>query len=304
MNPRERIRLIRETATNLLELDTPDLQLVLVEFGIETWNFDSGFDGPSPYEYVIDRLRASDETTLRDIHEYGCELLKVDSAPASSITGLWGSNPVRVFISHIHDSAEMVGRLKIALETQFGIDAFVAHADIAPSASWRESIKHALDTCHICVAVLDVGFHESQWCDQEIGWAMSRRIPVVPIRHGDVNNVERRDGFLEEHQDVFIPPSGMTEVKLAENVFHSMFAHTDALVVARKALGEAFVKSSSYDRTRLLWDILKVQPVVEEEVKARIRFALQVNRQVSDCVADRQRLPDLVEHLFGPVLEF
>jgi hypothetical protein len=76
--------------------------------------------------------------------------------------------------SHVHTNRHFVGQVKRRLAERHGMDAFVAHDDIDPSKHWREVIKTGLSTCDMFVVFLDPGFHESQWCDQEVGWALAR----------------------------------------------------------------------------------------------------------------------------------
>jgi len=60
--------------------------------------------------------------------------------------------------------------------------AFVAHEDIEPTAEWQEEIEIALSTMDAFLVMLTPGFCESKWTDQEVGFAVGRRIPVVPIK--------------------------------------------------------------------------------------------------------------------------
>ena len=66
----------------------------------------------------------------------------------------------------------------------FGISAFVAHNDIEPARDWQTHIETALSTCDALVALLHPKFHQSNWTDQEIGFAMGRGVPVFSVRFG------------------------------------------------------------------------------------------------------------------------
>src|SRR5690606_30030135 len=106
------------------------------------------------------------------------------------------SLPARAFLSHVHEERVFVGAVKEILTNRYGIDAFVAHDDIHPSKTWRSTIKTALDTCDFFVAFLHPKFHESQWCDQEVGWALSRGIPILPVHPVGFDRSTAMDGFL------------------------------------------------------------------------------------------------------------
>ena len=89
----------------------------------------------------------------------------------------------RVFISHDSAVKEEVAKLKGDLES-YGISAFVAHEDIDPTEEWQEVIKEALCTMDALVALLTKGFPSSKWTDQEVGYALCRNIPIIPVRLG------------------------------------------------------------------------------------------------------------------------
>lgn len=64
------------------------------------------------------------------------------------------------------------------------IDAFVAHDSIEPTEDWKAVILHALASCDACLALLTPGFHESVWCDQEVGFCIARDVLVIPLNFG------------------------------------------------------------------------------------------------------------------------
>jgi hypothetical protein len=88
--------------------------------------------------------------------------------------------PLFVFISHLYERRDFAAQLQLCLR-RYGIESFVAHNDIEPSKAWRDEIKAALASCHAFVALLHDDFHKSQWCDQEVGWALARNIPLFPF---------------------------------------------------------------------------------------------------------------------------
>lgn len=298
MKPGERIRLIKEAATSLASRPPPEIQLTLSEFSLPTWNY---LDSEWPIDeltYCTRQLQEAADDVLVSVHEF---LSGEDAAPSDSQvdpTGLWGTEPARAFLSHGHDQRLFVSDVKEALH-RFGVSGFVAHADINPSKQWRNAIKEALATCHLFVAFLDDGFHESQWCDQEVGWALSRSIPILPIRPRGFDRATARDGFLEEHQDVCLDECrGYMERWTAEQIFNSLVTHSGTREVGVQALAEAFVNSSSYDQTRRLWSLIERQPLIEAPQLRRLEYAVQSNRQVYEAVVGPgETVPDGVKTL-------
>ena len=86
----------------------------------------------------------------------------------------------RLFLTHLASEREFVASVQRVLASQ-GIDSFVAHNDIKPSAEWVTSIELALWTCDALAAFLHNGFQQSLWCDQEVGFVFGRRKPMVPL---------------------------------------------------------------------------------------------------------------------------
>lgn len=64
----------------------------------------------------------------------------------------------------------------------WGISAFTAHEDIEPSREWRNEVEAGLESMDVLVAVVDPGFKESEWCAQEVGFALGRKVDVLPLR--------------------------------------------------------------------------------------------------------------------------
>lgn len=95
----------------------------------------------------------------------------------------WKADYLRVFVSHLARNRRKVAKLKLALDG-WGASCFIAHEDIEPSREWQSEIESALATMDVMVALIEPGFRESAWTDQEIGHALGRGIDVVPVMVG------------------------------------------------------------------------------------------------------------------------
>lgn len=95
----------------------------------------------------------------------------------------WQEGYLKAFISHLSTNKQKVSQLKDFL-SQWGISAFIAHEDIEPSKEWRREIEAALETMDIMMPVVEPGFLESNWCCQEVGFALGRKVDIVPLRAG------------------------------------------------------------------------------------------------------------------------
>ncbi|MCH8907441.1 MAG: toll/interleukin-1 receptor domain-containing protein [Candidatus Heimdallarchaeota archaeon] len=86
-------------------------------------------------------------------------------------------------MSHISDAKGEVARLKDGLDA-LGASCFIAHENIQPTKEWQEEIENALATMDAFVAILTDGFHNSEWTDQGVGYALARGIPIIAVRLG------------------------------------------------------------------------------------------------------------------------
>jgi len=95
----------------------------------------------------------------------------------------WQEGHLRAFVSHLSSNKQRVSQLKGFLG-QWGISAFIAHEDIEPSKEWQREIEAALETMDVMIAVVEPGFRESNWCCQEVGYALGRKVDIVTLRAG------------------------------------------------------------------------------------------------------------------------
>ncbi len=96
---------------------------------------------------------------------------------------IWKPGRIRLFLSHVSRIKTQTSALKEALAS-LGIDSFVAHEDIQPTQTWLKEIEFALLSADALCALVTEDFIKSQFTDQEVGFALGRGIPVVPVRCG------------------------------------------------------------------------------------------------------------------------
>ena len=103
--------------------------------------------------------------------------------PPDATKRIWGDEGFRVFLSHRSDFKKETAELKELLNL-FGISCFVAHEDIQPTKAWQDEIEHALASMDGLVALMTSNFHDSEWTDQEVGFAFARGVPIIAVRLG------------------------------------------------------------------------------------------------------------------------
>ncbi|MEI8292247.1 MAG: toll/interleukin-1 receptor domain-containing protein [Verrucomicrobiota bacterium] len=96
---------------------------------------------------------------------------------------IWGDEGFRVFLSHKSQVKKETADLKDQLRL-FGISCFVAHEDIHPTKAWQDEIENALASMDGFVALMTADFHDSDWTDQEVGFAFARGVPIISVRLG------------------------------------------------------------------------------------------------------------------------
>lgn len=103
--------------------------------------------------------------------------------PPDATKRIWGDDGFRVFLSHKSEVKKETAVIKDGLRL-FGISCFVAHEDIHPTKAWQDEIENALASMDGFVALMTEGFHDSNWTDQEVGYAVARGVPIIAVRLG------------------------------------------------------------------------------------------------------------------------
>ena len=96
---------------------------------------------------------------------------------------IWEDDCFRVFLSHKSEVKKETAELKDGLRS-YGVSSFVAHNDIRPTKAWQDEIENALASMDGFVALMTEDFHDSDWTDQEVGFAFARGVPIVAVRLG------------------------------------------------------------------------------------------------------------------------
>jgi len=177
MTPFEKVSIIKGISKYLSSsLDWTDLQIYFDAHRIPKVNISGDI-----HDCCKARLAVASNQTICDIAQE-LELLPEESKKdINQTSNLWKAGFFRLFLSHISGFKEKTHILKSLLE-KYGISCFVAHDDIKPTTLWQNEIEKALKSSDALVALLMDGFHESSWCDQEIGFALGRDIPVIPVK--------------------------------------------------------------------------------------------------------------------------
>jgi TIR domain len=135
-------------------------------------------------EFISDVFLEMEKVKDRDWRrESGVLLSRQRVITLTAADRIWGQGGYRVFLSHKAEVKKKAGDLKGSLSA-LGVSSFVAHTDIHPTKEWQDEIENALASMDAFVALLTEKFHDSDWTDQEVGYALGRGVPLIAVKLG------------------------------------------------------------------------------------------------------------------------
>ena len=78
----------------------------------------------------------------------------------------------------------------------FGFEGFMAHRDLEGGTEWLHEIQKEIAKSKVFIAVLTPKFVGSPWTGHEVGFAVGKKVPVLPVT---VNSVKPY-GFMAHIQ--------------------------------------------------------------------------------------------------------
>lgn len=282
MHPSERIKHIKEISKELSKEEWSLVDLTLKQFGLP-WSDQWGGDKET---YIIEMISTADDTPLLELAKHLGVASQLEKAEEPKF---WSSGEARLFLSHLAKNKVETTQLKEQLEP-FGISAFVAHEDIEPTKEWQTEIESALATMDALVALLAPGFKESSWCDQEVGVAIGRKLPIISVRQG-----LDPYGFIGKYQAV--QGDGKTAALLAKEIFNLFIINpiigpkiTDALV---KQLADSY----SFDRSKTLIAHIKQSNFLNSKHVTSMKSAVKNNSQVNGSWGVPEQIAQLAKQI-------
>lgn len=277
LTPAQRITLINESATLLDKRHWAEIDLILEQHSMPVSEFGNWEDQRS---YVIEMIKRAEDEDLRGLHAY----LTGESDHSAPGQSPFSGGKVRVFMSHLAAHRDLVGQAGQRL-SYYGIEAFVAHDSIEPSNEWQQVIEAALADCDAMVVFLHEGFRNSNWCDQEVGWALGRRRPLLPLSFD-----QQPYGFMGKYQSLRC--AGQSGWLIGDAVAKWLVKVPTLHSGLAESLSHAFRNSPSWDFTRSLVPLLEEVASFTEDQLARIEEAARDNVDVRDCNINGVSGPD------------
>lgn len=101
----------------------------------------------------------------------------IEKPKENEVTHIWEPEKLRFFISHRDRHKIDAKNLAKELE-KYSISSFVAHDSIQAMSTWKHEIMKALQTMDACLCFITSDFYDSEWTNQEVGFALARGIPI------------------------------------------------------------------------------------------------------------------------------
>ena len=194
---------------------------------------------------------------------------------------------LRVFLSHLASYKLFAAELQEAL-IEYGISSFVAHSDIQPTDEWQDQIESALTTCDALIALLHMDFHQSNWTDQEIGFAMGRGVPTFAIRlgqdpYGFIGRFQAFNGISKSAED------------MAKELFDVYRKNKQTQVIMSDVVVGLFEDSGSFAEAKRLMGYLEEIEHWKTTYSTRIANSVEFNSQISGSWGVEERVSRLIK---------
>jgi hypothetical protein len=127
--------------------------------------------------------------------------------------------PHDAFISYsTHDKA--AADATCATLEASGIRCWIAPRDITPGAEWGEAIVDAINHCRVMILIFSANANKSQQIPREVERAVSKGIPVIPLRIQDIAPARSLEYFMGTVHwlDALTPPLEVHLRRLVESI--------------------------------------------------------------------------------------
>ena len=224
---------------------------------------------------ILDAIFADDSSSIPEVIEhFDVDLWYEQKSPekyqklfvASAVKSadFWAEGYLKVFVSHLSSNRTRMSSLKLGL-ANWGISAFIAHEDIEASREWRDEVEAGLESMDVLVAVVEPGFKESDWCVQEVGFALGRKIDIIPLRAG-----LDPFGFFGKYQG--IPIKGKVPEEVAGEIAQTLLKKPHHRNRVLQSMSKAFATLNSKKKIELIevvdsWSIvtdIQLKTVLEQ----------------------------------------
>ncbi len=145
------------------------------------------------YDKVLNALRSS-PTTFEGLQEVS--MFDPLAEYREEVEGIETRSKRRIFISHASENKKEVEAIAREFEAKYlGFSCFVAHSSLRRGKQWTAEIFSELNNASFFVAIITPQFNGSAYCQQEVGAAIQKGIPIYPMISG-----AEMEGFIDDYQ--------------------------------------------------------------------------------------------------------
>ncbi len=208
---------------------------------------------------------------------------------------MWEPDHFRLFICHNSTRKDVAHLLKQELE-KIQVSCFVAHDDIEPTREWQDEIGEALRTMDALAAILSPDFHQSNWTDQEVGFAIGTGRLVLPLRFG----IDPY-GFIGKFQGYQIA-GAVDYPTIAVEIVKILSRNGNTALKMASALVKRFEWSQTWESAKTTMSLLEECAVIDEalltrieeaETNSQVRYAFGVPARIRALVARHRKIGDI-----------
>jgi len=278
MKRSDRIHLINKIKDKMDKIDLPMVDLILKQFNLETWSqWQGGKDA-----YIIESIQKAGNNELLELAEH----FAVEYNGSKNVdTSYWLLTDYKIFISHVSNIKTKAMALKTELN-KYNIKSFVAHEDIEPTKEWKKEIENALHTMDALVALITEDFSDSDWTEQEVGFALGAGKLVIPIRAG-------RDPYGLFGHLQGLQGKGKYPKPLAGEIVDILISNPISSQKYLTHLVDKFKMSDSYNETRETVKLLEKYNHIPEQLMLDILESCDKNRQINGVPDAKPRMEKL-----------
>jgi hypothetical protein len=209
--------------------------------------------------------------------------------------------PAPAFVSHSHIDLPIANEIASILRT-FGFSGFLAHRDVEGGTEWREEIRQKLHEAPFLIAVVSPNFADSDWTDQEVGFALARSIPVIPVQagkapYGFLGHIQGVSWGDEVNDGELVDAAGRhwTRAQRIERQARFGAALIHRGVLNRSDMVDKLASSSSFDGTSVLLAVIGDLTALSPTETMAVARAAASNNEVYNCYAAVRSLPAFLE---------
>lgn len=265
MRPIEKVRMIDKISLYLdKHFSYSQIDIYLMDFGIDYRQYEEYLNEQNKKDYAEELLKFQNSETILQI---AIDLDIDNTTKNMELATFWEQGYFKLFISHLAIYKKNASALQSIL-LNYGISGFVAHEDIEPSKEWQEEIEKALHSMDALTAILMNGFKESNWCDQEVGFAVGKDVLIIPIRK-EIDPY----GFIGKYQA--IKGSDTTVQEVAKLIFETIIKHpktrNDMLIIFINLIANSTHVGTVLKQLKILSTIQDIPIEILEQMSEQIK---------------------------------